>query len=296
MSYYVSYHSSVHIKCQSQSLPKQQVMLVRNFLRLNRSRTNLLYGCAIKQDDTSKTNVAQELEGGNGSGDGGGDNNSNNSNNGTGAGQEVFNEDLVTQNSSESWWKVDKDDLITIGAALAISLAIRTFIAEPRFIPSLSMYPTFDIGDRFIAEKLTYRFQRQPGRGDIVIFHPVKGVGRGSSWFDDEVFIKRIVGVEGDRLEVKRGKLIINGVPQSEPYIFEAPQYDMKAFTVPQGCIFVMGDNRNNSYDSHIWGPLPVGNVVARASFNYWPPNKIGPVKDSYEGSEQLPPVSTALQ
>eukprot|EP01024_Parvocaulis_polyphysoides_P055059 TRINITY_DN5600_c1_g1_i2.p1 TRINITY_DN5600_c1_g1~~TRINITY_DN5600_c1_g1_i2.p1 ORF type:complete len:287 (-),score=36.14 TRINITY_DN5600_c1_g1_i2:353-1213(-) len=265
--------------------PQTKNMLARSLFRIPRSRTSLLCGCVIK-DDTSKSGVQTNVGKGDG-GDGG---------NNKGPGDEVFNEELVSEDKSDSWWKVDKDDIITIGSALIISLAFRTFIAEPRFIPSLSMYPTFDIGDRFIAEKLTYRFSRAPSRGDIVIFHPTKGVGRGASWFDDEVFIKRIVGIEGDKLEVKKGKLFINGNPQQEPYIFEAPDYTMKKLTVPSGCVFVMGDNRNNSYDSHIWGPLPVENVVARATFNYWPPNKIGPVQDSYQNNQLPPPVSEVLQ
>lgn len=76
------------------------------------------------------------------------------------------------------------------------------FIGEPRFIPSLSMFPTFDVGDRLVAEKLTYRFSRSPDVGDIIIFHPVDGVGQ-KSWLGDDVFIKRIVGVAGDTIEVR---------------------------------------------------------------------------------------------
>ncbi|KAI8463543.1 MAG: peptidase S24/S26A/S26B/S26C [Monoraphidium minutum] len=159
---------------------------------------------------------------------------------------------------------LSKEDLWTIAIALAVSYAIRGLIAEPRFIPSLSMYPTFDIGDRLIAEKLTYRFSREPVAGDVVIFHPVAGVGN-RSIFGDDVFIKRVVAVEGDTVEVHDGTLFVNGAPRTEPFINERPGYVLSKLVVPPGDIFVMGDNRNNSYDSHVWGPLPKENVVARA-------------------------------
>lgn len=79
--------------------------------------------------------------------------------------------------------------------------------------------------------------------------------------------------------------MIRNGTQQDEPYILEKPAYTLQKLTVPEGCLFVMGDNRNNSYDSHVWGPLPLDNVVGRAAFNYWPPGKVGSVEDSYPSS-----------
>lgn len=103
--------------------------------------------------------------------------------------------------------KISKDDILTITLALAISYGIRFFIAEPRFIPSLSMYPTFDVGDRLIAEKITYRFLRPPAAGDIVIFHPP--FSRGGSFLDDDVFIKRVVAVQGDTVEVGDQRIIL---------------------------------------------------------------------------------------
>ena len=104
---------------------------------------------------------------------------------------------------------MNRDDVATVLITFAVSLAFRATVAEPRFIPSLSMYPSFDIGDRLIAEKITYRFQHDPVAGDVIIFHPPK-TDKTSVALTREVFIKRVVAVEGDKVEVKRGELYVN--------------------------------------------------------------------------------------
>ncbi|KAK9786784.1 hypothetical protein WJX73_003317 [Symbiochloris irregularis] len=191
--------------------------------------------------------------------------------------------------------KPSRDDVLTYTLAIVISLTIREWIAEPRFIPSLSMYPEFEVGDRLVTEKISYKF-RQPQVGEIVIFHPPDGAVDPPPWlkdnaqlrhlvlqnkflrhlFADDVFIKRVVAVAGDTVEVKNGQLLVNGKPRKEPFTAEPPAYTLAPLTVPPAHVFVNGDNRNNSYDSHIWGPLPVDNIVARATFKYWPLNRLG--------------------
>lgn len=169
-----------------------------------------------------------------------------------------------------------RSNLKLVAVAVTIAVVIRLFVAEPRFIPSNSMDPTLHIGDRLLIEKLSYHFH-PPLRGDIVVFEPppqLQTIG----YRPDQAFIKRVIGLPGDTLSVHDGRVYRNNQPLTEPYILAAPNYEMNSVTVPDNSLFVMGDNRNDSNDSHIWGFLPVDNVIGHATVRFWPPDDLGTV------------------
>jgi len=170
-------------------------------------------------------------------------------------------------------WKSWVDNLQVLAIALILALLLRTFIAEPRFIPSDSMVPTLLVGDRLIVEKVSYRLN-SPQRGDIIVFDPPAQLQR-YGYAKDQAFIKRVIGLPGQTIEVRDGKVFINDQPLTESYIAEPPQYQMPKVTIPSDSYFVMGDNRNNSKDSHIWGFLPQANIIGRACFRFFPFSRI---------------------
>ena len=169
----------------------------------------------------------------------------------------------------QRFWQSQGDNLRTLGIALVLAFLIRSLIAEPRFIPSDSMLPTLHVGDRLVVEKISYRLH-PPERGDIIVFQPPE-ILQQYGYGPDQAFIKRVIGLPGQTLSVHAGQVLVDGEPLQEPYIAQAPAYELPPVQVPPDSLFVMGDNRNNSNDSHVWGFLPVRNVIGRAWVRFWP-------------------------
>lgn len=173
------------------------------------------------------------------------------------------------QQDNENYWL---EGIKTLGVSLVLALGIRTFVAEARYIPSGSMLPTLQINDRLIIDKVSYGFN-SPQRGDIVVFNPTTTLEEQN--FHD-AFIKRVIGLPGDKVQVKGGKVYVNDTPLRENYIEAPPNYQWGPVIVPTHSYLVLGDNRNNSYDSHYWGFVPRDRIIGRAVFRFWPFNRIG--------------------
>lgn len=158
------------------------------------------------------------------------------------------------------------------------TIVTRSFVAEARYMPSGSMQPTLQIDDRFVVEKVSYRFNA-PKRGDIVLFQaPQRALDAVGSTTND-AYVKRVVGLPGETVEVKEGKVFINQKALEESYIQSPMEYLWGPEVVPAGAYFVLGDNRNSSSDSHVWGFLPYENIIGRASKTFWPPERQGTVE-----------------
>jgi signal peptidase I len=161
--------------------------------------------------------------------------------------------------------------LIILLVAFALVFGfVRPFVLEAFFIPSESMVPTLEVGDRVFVNKFVYRFS-EPKRGDIIVFRSVEGEG--------EDLIKRVIGVPGDRIAIINGVLHVNGETQKETYLRDARPLDegLNGPTrVPEGEVFMMGDNRANSRDSRFFGSVPIENIEGEAFVIFWPPWRIG--------------------
>lgn len=165
----------------------------------------------------------------------------------------------------------------TVGLALVLSLGLRHFVAEARYIPTGSMLPTLQVNDHLVIEKISYRFH-DPQRGDIIVFMPSKQLQEQNPEIFKDAFIKRVIGLPGETIEVKNGTVFVNGEPLTENYTAAPPEYVYGPEVVPSDSYLVLGDNRNNSLDSHIWGYVPRENIIGRASVRIWPPNRVGEI------------------
>ncbi|MGD9518659.1 MAG: signal peptidase I [Armatimonadota bacterium] len=213
---------------------------------------------------------------------------------------------LVAPVSPSRRWRAYVLELIDSGilAVLLIFCIVRPFLIQAFLIPSGSMHPTLYEGDRIMVNKLVY-LTRPPRHGEIAVFHA-------PPWADPQRrdFIKRVIGLPGDRIAVRDRTTYRNGQPLNEPYIAEAPLYEMPEsdyvllepegeplrlvedgeLKIPPGYILVLGDNRNESNDAHTWRAegsdgfqypcpfVPVENVIGKAMFLFWPPHRLGAV------------------
>lgn len=139
-----------------------------------------------------------------------------------------------------------KELISIVVIAFVLAMILRTFVVEGRIIPSGSMLPTIQLQDRVMVNKFIYYF-KDPVRGDIVVFDPPDALN------SKEDYIKRVIGLPGETIEVKNSTVYVNGEALNEPYLYEAINYEFGPVVVPEDALFVMGDNRNPSYDSHRW-------------------------------------------
>ena len=158
--------------------------------------------------------------------------------------------------------------VVIVAAAFVLALLVQQFIVKPFAIPSPSMENTLLEGDRVLVNRLVYHFH-PPRRGDVIVFHPP---GRPGS----DPFIKRVVAVGGDTIAVHDGMLYLNGVAQDESYVKGYPiEGDYPETEIAGGYVWAMGDNRNNSGDSRVFGPVPLKSIMGEAFAVYWPVGRI---------------------
>ena len=192
--------------------------------------------------------------------------------------------------------------VVTVATAIFFALTIQAYAVKPYRVPSPSMAPTLQPGQRILVDRFSHRVGEHPGLGEVTVFNPPEGAktmqcgtpGEGPFYSgaasrkpcatptqerdDKDTFVKRIVGLPGDIIEIRIGHVIRNGKPAHEPFASscDGPDCNLGAITVPPGSYFMMGDNRGNSEDSRFWGPLPEKWIVGQAFATYWPLGRVG--------------------
>jgi signal peptidase I len=173
------------------------------------------------------------------------------------------------------WRRTVLEWLGVIGGGIVIALLVEAFLIQAFWIPSPSMEPTLDVGDRVLVNKLSYKFH-DVNRGDVVVFERPPGASTGQNG-EIKDLIKRVIAVGGDSIEAKEGTVFVNGDQIDEDYLEPGTPTDNLPFTtIPEGQVFVMGDNRTNSEDSRIFGPINEDAIVGRAFIRVLPITDIG--------------------
>ncbi|KKR34462.1 MAG: Signal peptidase I [Candidatus Gottesmanbacteria bacterium GW2011_GWC2_39_8] len=177
------------------------------------------------------------------------------------------------------------DTVETIVVALSIFVVVYLFAAQPNEVKGSSMVPTFHDGEYILTDKISYKL-RDPIRGEVIVFKAPRN--------PDVDYIKRIIGVPGDKIKVENQTVFVNGAPINEPYIADKTNLfggsyikEGEEITVPKGYLWVMGDNRPHSSDSREFGPIKESDIIGRAFFRYWPPTVLGLIKTAeYPGGK----------
>jgi signal peptidase I len=169
-----------------------------------------------------------------------------------------------------------RDVVITLILAVVIFFALQ-FTVQNFVVIGASMEPSFYEGERVVATKLAYKLH-EPERGDVIVFLPPGNM--------EDDLIKRIIGLPGETVEVRGGVVYVDGLPLDEPYIKNPPSYKYSVEVVPEGEYWVLGDNRNNSNDSHTGWTVPREDIIGKAWLIIWPPDKWQAVPDYFDEEE----------
>ena len=187
------------------------------------------------------------------------------------------------RSSTSSLVETLRRQVVPVLAWVLLALVLRWAVLEPRWIPSGSMLPALQLQDRVLVEKLRARLHLPVPIGTVVVFHPPTALV--AAGYDPKAaLIKRVVAQAGDEVEVRDGVLWRNGSKAPIDWSAEPMDYQLEPLTVPPDHLLVLGDNRNASLDSHLWGPLPQKALIGTAVLRYWPLNRFGWLRISAMG------------